>query len=158
LIVEHEFVTTRTAAEALDLARAAAASLGFAVDNAGDARFTARRGKSKVSQARSAAELPQRLDVAYDRGRVSLAVFADQRKPRPERHQREMQLAIAGAVERHVTAGEPDARALAEFGALEQACAGVARRARVQARVAVGVLLAFLTMIVVLGIVLAALA
>ena len=88
MLVEHTFVTTMDAAEALaavsDLLRArgfapddppgrAAAGAGPVPPSASPNMLELRRGKKNPARAKSALELPQHVRVEWDRGRVVVA-------------------------------------------------------------------------------------
>ncbi len=81
MIVEHSFVTTLEAPDAMRVATdflqecgfTAEAQGAFQVNDQGWKTLQFRRGKRKPSQARAFAELPQQLSLEWDRGKVDMA-------------------------------------------------------------------------------------
>lgn len=79
MIIEHVFVTTLEADPALQLAADYLQAGGFAFQpTAAPAARSARaievtRGKKNAAKAKSVDELPQRMHVEWDRGRVTVA-------------------------------------------------------------------------------------
>lgn len=80
MIIEHAFVTTLEAGEALDRARRFLDARGFEADApaapgespAGAARLVLRRGRKNPARALSLIELPQVIQLEWDRGRITL--------------------------------------------------------------------------------------
>lgn len=80
MIVEHEFVTTQGQETALAAAAAFLGAGGFmrehgasASDQTQSPMLDLRRGKKNAARARSVSELPQRLILQFDRGRITIA-------------------------------------------------------------------------------------
>ncbi len=77
MIIEHVFVTTAEATEALRLARDFLVARGFraAGPETGklDASTALSRGRAKASATAAFNELPQRVMIQWDRGRVTVA-------------------------------------------------------------------------------------
>jgi hypothetical protein len=80
VVVEHTFITTLEAREAMRRASEMLATQGFAADTAFAVQkddwntLEMRRGKKRASRAKNIAELPQVVHIHYDRGRVNLAL------------------------------------------------------------------------------------
>lgn len=98
MLAEHEFVTTRDARTVFaDLLRILY-QLGFEPEQQTDDFIIVRRGKKTAARARNITELPLRIRIEFDRGRVTVAASLEtRRKPGPLH--REMILALIGAVE-----------------------------------------------------------
>jgi hypothetical protein len=81
MVIEHVFVTTLEAAEALRLASEFLTARGFAVQGqnafqmGGWTTLEVARGKQNATRAKSIEELPQRIKVEWDRGRVTVAAY-----------------------------------------------------------------------------------
>jgi hypothetical protein len=81
VVIEHVFVTTLEAPDALRLASEFLTSGGFLVQGqpgfqlGGWTSLEVARGKSNAARARSIEDLPQRVKVEWDRGRVTVAAY-----------------------------------------------------------------------------------
>src|SRR3712207_6576985 len=81
MVVEHVFVTTLEAPDALTRASEFLAAGGFVVQEqkafplGGWNAVEVTRGKSNAARAKSVEELPQRVRVEWDRGRVTVAAY-----------------------------------------------------------------------------------
>jgi hypothetical protein len=74
MVIEHTFVTTLEAPEALQTAFAFLQERGFSpAGNDSGALLEMSRGKANPARARSVAELPQSIRLDFDRGRIALA-------------------------------------------------------------------------------------
>ena len=73
MIAEHEFVTTFEQPEAMAAAASILARMGFRIQTQEPSRLTAKRGKAKPATAKHERQLPQRIELSYDRGRCILA-------------------------------------------------------------------------------------
>lgn len=76
MVIEHTFVTTLDAPDALQTASAFLRERGFSPaenDSGTGARLEMSRGKTNPARARSVAELPQSIRLDFDRGRIALA-------------------------------------------------------------------------------------
>src|SRR3954452_20642571 len=80
MVIEHQFVTTMEGSDAMRAASEFLTARGFAVKGQNDfavgggwTTLEVIRGKSNAARAKSIAELPQRLRLDYDRGRVTVA-------------------------------------------------------------------------------------
>lgn len=151
MIVEHEVVTTLPATEAMERVRHAARAMGFTVEEASETRLRARRGEQRAVRARSARELPQALRVDFDRGRLSLAIVAHERRRKPERLEREMLLEIARVIERGVTEGTADPPLLDAWAPLDADLARIARFSRRSRRALLWTLVALIVIIFLLA-------
>jgi hypothetical protein len=84
MVVEHAFITTLEAPDALRAASQFLAARGFEAANQGAFALgpdgwnslEMTRGKKSANRAKSVVELPQRIRVEWDRGRVSVAASA----------------------------------------------------------------------------------
>lgn len=81
MVIEHVFVTTLDAPDALRLASEFLTANGFAVQGQGGFQLggwtslEVARGKANAGRARNIEELPQRVKVEWDRGRVTVAAY-----------------------------------------------------------------------------------
>ena len=111
MLVEHTFVTTLSAADALLVAGSLLKHLGFQVEPPGEAHLEACRGVKNPARAKRISDAPQRIRLDYDRGRITVAASAKvYRKPNPLHA--EMLTTLAKVLERLLAEGlcEADAR------------------------------------------------
>lgn len=86
MLVEHTFITTLDAAEAMGTASAFLQARGFTVPPktsfpvGGWTTLEVRRGVTNAAKAKSTIEVPQQIHMQWDRGRVEVAASAT---PRP---------------------------------------------------------------------------
>ena len=82
MVIEHEFVTTLEGSSAMQLCRAFLTAHGFregmdtpaiVADDHGMLTLSLRRGLENAAAAKSVSELPQRIIVQFDRGRITIA-------------------------------------------------------------------------------------
>ncbi len=73
MIAEHDFVTTSPAQDAVEAASQLARQMGYRIDRCDSGAISASAGLEKPSKAKRYDELPQRLEIAFDRSRVNLA-------------------------------------------------------------------------------------
>ena len=106
MLVEHTFVTTKEAPEALSAARDLLVMGGFWVTAETENFLEVKRGREKVSQAKGLLQLPQQVRVEFDRGRVSVAVLI-QHDVKASSKCRELLLAIAEGLEKLLARGLP---------------------------------------------------
>src|SRR6266550_777518 len=84
MLVEHAFITTLEASDALQLASRflnargfeAVAQNAFALGPGGWNVLEMTRGKRKAQRAKSVVDLPQQVRLEWDRGRVTVAASA----------------------------------------------------------------------------------
>ena len=75
MVIEHTFVTTLDAPEALQAASSFLQERGFSTAApTAPSSLEMRRGKTNPARARSVAELPQSIRLDFDRGRIGVAV------------------------------------------------------------------------------------
>jgi hypothetical protein len=81
MVIEHTFVTTLDAAQALHEASSFLGNRGFTASNSSgwpaDAtagRLEMQRGKENAARAKNVSELPQNIRLDFDRGRVAVAL------------------------------------------------------------------------------------
>ena len=81
MVIEHVFVTTLEAPDALRLASEFLTAGGFAVQGQGAFQLGGwnsielARGRANAARAKSVEELPQRIKIEWDRGRVTVAAY-----------------------------------------------------------------------------------
>ncbi len=108
MLVEHSYVTTVPAEKILTETAEALQSLGYRVPvRSQDTRLEAERGLAKCHKAKRFSDLPQRVSVEYDRGRVMLVAQVEIYRKRHKLHE-QMLLALARMVES--VAGDEEAR------------------------------------------------
>ncbi|MEM1211633.1 MAG: hypothetical protein AAGI68_04975 [Planctomycetota bacterium] len=76
MLVEHEWITTLEESDAQGLAQDALRGMGF-VCRRDEGKLLAERGGKRAGAGVFIHELPQRATVNYDRGRMTVAVFAE---------------------------------------------------------------------------------
>jgi hypothetical protein len=114
MLVEHTFITTMDSETALARAAEILDACGFTICEQESGRMMAERGRQSPSAARTVHELPQRVRLDYDRGRITLALLARaNRKPGPLLS--EMLLTLARAVEQYVGGGLSQAEARCDW-------------------------------------------
>jgi hypothetical protein len=129
VVIEHTFATTSDAAATFDAARRLLAEAGYIVESSNESLLDARRGKKTALVARCIEELPQRVHLAFDRGRVDLAVMAEIRgKPKPLH--KAMLMIVALGLEDFILRGDWLDANRAEFDATRTALAGNAKTRR----------------------------
>jgi hypothetical protein len=151
VLVEHSFVTILEADEALGAARTLLGQLGFHAEQSADPNVRDfRRGLSKAARARRISELPQRVHLEYDRGRVTLAASIEVVRKDHALH-RALLLALAESVELVVGRGDSIDQAGGRWDEvhreIEKHAAARRRRGRI--------LIAVLTLVIVILLVLA---
>jgi hypothetical protein len=104
VLVEHEFITALEPSEVLDAVEDLAGRLGFTVEQRTEEKLAARRGKLRAARAKTIRDLPQRLQVQYERGRVTLAVALEPHG-RPGDIHRDMLLTISNVFESKLARG-----------------------------------------------------
>ena len=135
MVVEHTFITTMEAADALATAGRALVSEGFEVQQASDRALTARR----VSGSR----FPGRVHLEWDRGRVNVAVSIEVQK-KPTTQQTSILINLAQALEKLLTgASDTDV----EFDAWRSSSHKASTRVR-RGRWVVYLLLAFIAAVI----------
>jgi hypothetical protein len=129
MMIEHTFVTTRDAAATLAMASELLTQLGFKkVTSLPDAADFC-RGKASPQRADRADELPQRVRLEYDRGRVSMAASIEcVRKSKPVH--RSMLLSLTEAVEGYLGRNLPIFKARAAWDAVARDIAAKTARRR----------------------------
>ena len=104
MLVEHSFVTTLEAVDALSRIQQLVEGLGFTVEECDEHQLSARRGERTAARAKSLEELPQHLKIGFDRGRIDLAISLEVRRRALDLH-RDLLLGIARALESSVVSG-----------------------------------------------------
>lgn len=158
MIVEHAFVTTMEASEALQLASAFLTARGFEAASQGafavDGLWTSaafRRGQAKARRAKSIAELPQQVHLEWDRGRVTVAASIEHAErssfsmgeikadsPKLRIHT-DLLLAIARGLEMVLAENQPAEHAYQQWDHVNQFIAENARRKRGRSRILIAV-------------------
>lgn len=152
MLVEHSFVTTLDAQAALAAADALLWALGFQREaSSGDTVLEYRRGLAKAARAKKVSDLPQRVRLEYDRGRITLGASIEVFRKSTPLH-RDVLLALAEAVECVVARGSTPEEARARWDGvhahIEERAAARRRRDRI-ILVIVCVVLAFLVTVIV---------
>jgi hypothetical protein len=128
MMVEHTFVTTSTAPAALSAASELLAALRFEPTGPlGETSREWRRGRPTAARARGLSDLPQRIRIDFDRGRVSVAGSLE------VRHQRQLRageplVAITVALENLLARGQPFQTSVADAAAKQAKIARIDRR------------------------------
>jgi len=140
MIIEHTFVTTFEGDAALDVAARLLASFYFEITARDESILQARRGASNAGRAKNACELPQRVRIEFDRGRITLAASIEPgRKPKPE-HAALMKL-LATTMEAYLCRPAEQDAARAAWWQLEQKIVSDARRRRLILKIVLALLL-----------------
>jgi hypothetical protein len=145
MLAEHTFVTTLTDAEALDRGQRFLEALDFEIESRLVQQLTARRGKSRAHRGRID-QLPQRVKLDFDRGRVVLAASIEIHGKSKQLHQ-DLLLAIARALEANLVRGE-DFSAFDELTDVQQRIENDAHHRRVGAIIIIVLVWIFLITIV----------
>jgi hypothetical protein len=113
VIVEHTFITTRPEPDAFAAAHDLLTLLKFqpAPDPVGAREWS--RGKKHARQTDTMTQLPQRVRMDFDRGRVSVAGSVELRHKR-QLEARDTMVAITVALEQLLAHGQPMAAAAAD--------------------------------------------
>ena len=145
MLVEHTFVTTLDAEPALTASHEVTTLLGFLpVPDSAQGRQTCEwvRGMSKVKYYIRISDLPQRIRLDFDRGRVTLAVYVQERgREKPQLHE-DMLVTIARAIEARLS-GKTTEEALAVTAAPHAAIEKHFRRQRIIKRCLIAFLIVF---------------
>ena len=180
MVIEHEFVTTLDRNAALSSAARFLSEGGFSSDGNAFAvgqteweSLEVKRGKKSAARAKNISELPQRIIVNYDRGRVTVAASITAShawggsssfsigigSDAPAESQKKMVLhqqlliAIANGLECALTPGHDDLIAHSHWRAAEQAITQAARKRKRTALIVGGlVILGFAILIAVVAI------
>lgn len=134
MLVEHAFVTTLEAGPALEEATMLFKSLGFEMEEQSDRLLVARKGVKNAARAKSAAELPQRIRLEFDRGRIQLAATIEEHRKVGDLH-RDLLLAMVNLLESRLAKRTPLAEAMAPWQALVEKSARAAARRRLISRI-----------------------
>ena len=151
MVIEHQFVTTMDAPEAMRTASEFLTSRGFAVkgQNAfavggGWTTLEVSRGRKNAARAKSVAELPQRVRLDFDRGRMTVAAAIEYfrhgafgtsaREPAPDskkvRDHAALLTAIVQGLELLLANRLPPEQASSEWATVEQRIIQEGRRRR----------------------------
>ncbi len=176
MVIEHSFVTTLEATQALESSFRFLQSRGFS-PNHGDVmrpqatenRLELKRGKENPARARNVSELPQSIRLDFDRGRVSLAIsitpstawggrsfstsdggvqIKDVEKPNRLKLNHDLVVGIAYGLERLLVVGVPAEAEAGDWIDAEEKIIEAARRRKRQTIAAFVCLLVFLGFIV----------
>lgn len=121
MIVEHDFITTRPAGEALESARELMADFGFSLlGPAGVESVQFTRGRKDPRRAvYCLQEQPQRAAVTFDRGRITVAASIEP-YGKPRDLHRELLLTLAMLLEAGITVGADPAKLHSRWEDLHQ--------------------------------------
>jgi hypothetical protein len=116
MIVEHTFVTTHDAQDALDLSGDLLARLEFGASEAvaqaePDHHWREWRRGAKHERTRYLCRKPTRIRLEFDRGRITAGIAINV-QDNLSKHFRKFGLAIASGLEAHLVSGEPAESAL----------------------------------------------
>jgi len=178
VVIEHVFVTTLEAPQAMQTAMQFLASRGF--ERPDHAAFPMggewntlemRRGKKKAARARSIAQLPQLAHVQWDRGRVTvvltiepsaawggsnvsfgLQVGAATGNPKKMKVHTQMLTAIASGLEQVLVRGALPDVAAQGWAAAEDEARRLARRRSTRNWIILGVIVALFAGVITLGV------
>ncbi len=127
MLVEHTFITTVDSGPAMLAVADTLAHCGFSMTEQADGVLAARRGCAHASRARTVSQLPQTIRVEFDRGRVMLAINAEEhRKPGPLLAQ--LLVTLATAIENSTAGGMPPCDAARDFVEVETRVAAARTR------------------------------
>lgn len=143
MLVEHTFVTTLECEPALSVAKELLGHCGFIIDRLEERALQARRGKNKPAAARRIDELPQRVRLEFDRGRVTLAASIQEHQKATQAHT-DLLITLAAALEAALVHGTSIEETLDPWRQLESRIAEEAKRRRRRYRIGVAVLLSFI--------------
>ena len=150
MLVEHVFVTTKEAPEALSAALGFLQRLGFAVQSRTQTGLEVQRGLGKPARAKRISDLPQRARLEFDRGRVTLAASVREHR-KAERLHAEMLTALAEGLELLLAQGRPEEEACLRWDQVDAEIVARAARQRRRRRIAI----VFLLLIILIPFVLA---
>ncbi|MBC8105046.1 MAG: hypothetical protein H7Z14_00525 [Anaerolineae bacterium] len=171
MVIEHTFVTTLDAPQAMHAASemlgrrgfVSETGSGFTVGQAQWDRLDMRRGK-KAARAKSVSELPQRVHVGWDRGRVTVAMAIEPSavwggsawnlqlgfgvssgtndgSPKKMRLHTDLLMSIARSLEQLLANRQPPEVAMQEWDQAEAAIAVAARKRRIRMWIVAGVII-----------------
>jgi hypothetical protein len=156
MIVEHEIVTILPEPDARCQAAAMLASMGFSPTPGEEAQWMdVRRGKKNEHRARAPCEAPQRVRLAFDRQRITVAASAIPRRQKRDKDERRMLLALVNSLQARLVEGRDEAGAMGEWVALENRWQRRLRRRKIALRVIVSVLVLAVVGLVIVPVVLA---
>ena len=141
MLAEHSFITTAEAEPALRAADELLCALGF-VREPGPAErvYEYRRGLARAARAKKVSDLPQRVRLEYDRGRVTLAAAVEEQRKGGDLHRARL-LALADVVEAVVGRGRSLPEARLPWDAVDERIEAQAAAQRRRVRVLIVVLL-----------------
>ena len=150
ILVEHSFITRLAAEEALLRADDLLGAFEFVREPSSEPNVIEfRRGRRKAAKARKVSELPQRLRLEYDRGRVALAASLEEYRKAGPLH-RELLLTLAESLELAIGQERPLEEARARCYEIHEQIDARACRRRWRDHMMIAALLLFI--VVVLGI------
>lgn len=128
MIAEHEFVTTLEQDQACNASSQFLQGLGFTLSRTHNG-FTASRGESKPSKAKRYDDLPQRVELNYDRGRCIVAASITPLRKPDELHQ-QIITHLLSSLEAVLVHHTPSADAMQLWVAIDRSIARKARSRR----------------------------
>jgi hypothetical protein len=164
VVVEHTFVTTMEAPQAMAAASEFLARRGFEAPRTAFSMnqqwdtLEVRRGRAKARSARSVAQLPQVVNLSWDRGRVTVALSIEAsnvwgggsfvlgttvEKPKRMRLHQSLLGAIAIGLEMLLAQQVPPEMAMAQWDRVEEEIAKAARRRRIRIAIVIGIVILF---------------
>lgn len=107
MVVEHSFITTLDAADALGATRDLLLSRNWIIKSETPTAVEATAGEANVQKAKSVHTLPQHILVEFDRGRVTLAASITPVRKADPSHSHYL-VAIIEAIENHIAYNDPN--------------------------------------------------
>jgi hypothetical protein len=146
MLVEHSFVTTLDEAQVYRQANEFLLRAGFSMEGSLEADSVVyQRGKKKGGFYKHFAELPQRVHIGFDRGRVNLAASIHESGKVHQAH-RDMVLGIVTGLEKYIVGSVP----LPDAGAAFAAAGLLADKEFRRRRTRKWIMLAFLAVLILL--------
>jgi hypothetical protein len=180
MVVEHEFVTTLDGVAALTAASRFLNAGGFAGQDSaflvGETQWTTlemKRGRKAAARAKSIVELPQRIILNYDRGRVTVAasitashiwggnanftvgfgVDASNESPKKMVMHQQLLIAIANGLEGAIGKGQADDVARADWLRAEQVIEAAAKKRKRRNLIIAGIIILFFAGLITLAVI-----
>lgn len=99
MLLEHSFVTTRDVGPVMEDTKEMLSSFGFAIEMRDEHSLQVWRGLPNPARAKNPNQLPQKVRVEFDRGRVIVAALIEERNRKFGRFSADMMTALASCLE-----------------------------------------------------------